>query len=115
MEWMYYILLEWIWNKKWEKNEHVIINGKNSYDEPNDSDIKRYEEIRKLTTGQDGDYTTGCLLDYDYITQGGVKVLQKMANYEDARVKLTNNKLKKLQSAAKSKTGASLRITLKKF
>ena len=67
MEWMYYILLEWIWNKKWEKNEHVIINGKNSYDEPNDSDIKRYEEIRKLTTGEDGDYTTGCLLDYDYI------------------------------------------------
>ena len=54
-------------------------------------------------------------MDYDYITQGGVKVLQKMANYEDARVKLTNNKLKKLQSAAKSKTGASLRITLEKF
>ena len=31
-----------------------------------DSDIKRYEEIRKLSTGQDEDYTTGCLLDYDY-------------------------------------------------
>ena len=33
-----------------------------------DSDIKRYEEIRKLTTGQDEDCTTGCFLDYDYIT-----------------------------------------------
>ena len=33
-----------------------------------DSDIKRYEEIRKLTTGQDEDYTTGCFLGYDYIT-----------------------------------------------
>ena len=32
-----------------------------------DSNIKRYEEIRKLTTGQNQDYTTGCLLDYDYI------------------------------------------------
>ena len=32
-----------------------------------DSDIKRYEEIRKLTTAQVEDYTTGCLLDYDYI------------------------------------------------
>ena len=31
------------------------------------SDIKRYEEIRKLTTGHHEDYTTGCLLDYDYI------------------------------------------------
>ena len=32
-----------------------------------DSDIKRYEEIRKLVTGKGEDYTTGCLLDYDYI------------------------------------------------
>ena len=32
-----------------------------------DSDIKRYEKNRKLTTGQGEDYTTGCLLDYDYI------------------------------------------------
>ena len=29
--------------------------------------IKQYEEIRKLTTGEGKDYTTGCLLDYDYI------------------------------------------------
>ena len=28
---------------------------------------KWYEEIRKLATGQGEDYTTGCLLDYDYI------------------------------------------------
>ena len=34
---------------------------------PIDSDIKRYEEIRKLTTGQGEDYTTGCLLNYKYI------------------------------------------------
>ena len=31
---------------------NVIINGKNFYDQAIDSDIKRYEEIRKLTTGQ---------------------------------------------------------------
>ena len=29
--------------------------------------MKRYEEIGKLTAGQGEDYTTGCLLDYDYI------------------------------------------------
>ena len=45
----------------------MIINGKNFYDQPIDSDIKQYEEIRKLTTGQGEDYTTGCLLDYEYI------------------------------------------------
>ena len=31
------------------------------------TDAKRYEEIRQLTIGQGEDYTTGCLLDYDYI------------------------------------------------
>ena len=40
---------------------------KNFYDQAIDSDIKRYEEIRKLTAGQGEDYTSGCLLDYDYI------------------------------------------------
>ena len=45
----------------------MIINGKNFYDQPIDSNRKRYEEIRKLTTGQDEDYATGCLLDYDYM------------------------------------------------
>ena len=48
-------------------NYNVIINGKNFYDQPIDSDIKRYEEIRKLTTGHGEDYATACLLDYDYI------------------------------------------------
>ena len=45
-------------------SKNVIPNGKNVYDQPINSDMKRYEEIRKLTTGQDEDYTTGCLLDY---------------------------------------------------
>ena len=48
------------------KNCSVIINGKNFYHQLIDTDIKRYEKIIKLTTGQDEDYTTGCLLDYDY-------------------------------------------------
>ena len=49
------------------KNYNGIINGKNFYDQAIDSDIKRYKEIRKLTTGQGEDYTTGSLLDYEYI------------------------------------------------
>ena len=32
-----------------------IINGKNFYNLPTDSDIKRYEEIRKKTTEQGED------------------------------------------------------------
>ena len=49
------------------KNYNVIINGKKIYDQPIDSDIKRLEEIRKLPTGKGEDYTTKCLLDYEYI------------------------------------------------
>ena len=33
-------------------NYNVIINGKNFYNQPIYSDMKRYEEIRKLATGQ---------------------------------------------------------------
>ena len=44
------------------KNYNVI---KNFYDQPSDSDMKRYEDIRKLTIGQGDDYTTRCLLDYE--------------------------------------------------
>ena len=42
------------------KNYRFIINGKNLYGQPIDSDIKQYEEIRKLTTRQGEYYTTGC-------------------------------------------------------
>ena len=54
-------------DKRIIKNYNIIINGENFYNQLFDSDIKRYEEIRKLTIGQDEDYTTECLLDYDYI------------------------------------------------
>ena len=45
----------------------MINSGKRFYDQRIDSDIKRYEKIRKLTTGQVEGYTTGSLLDYEYI------------------------------------------------
>ena len=46
---------------------------------------------------------------------GSVTVLQKMANYQEARVKLTNTQLSKLKSASKNKTGTILRINKKNF
>ena len=42
-----------------------------------------------------------------------VAVLMKLGNYEEARVKLTNNQLKELESSARNKTGAILKITEK--
>ena len=48
-------------------------------------------------------------------SQRSVTVLQIMANYQEARVKLTNTQLNKLKSAAKSKTGTILRLNKKNF
>ena len=45
---------------------NVLIDGRNFYDQPINDQIKNYYEIRKITTGQGDDYTTGCLLDYQY-------------------------------------------------
>ena len=43
-----------------------MIDAKNFFDQPIESMTKTYENIRKIATGQGGDYTTGCLLDYTY-------------------------------------------------
>ena len=37
------------------------INGKNFYGQPINSDIKRYDQIRKVTTEHGEDFTIGCL------------------------------------------------------
>ena len=49
------------------ENFNAINNEKNFYDQTIYSDIKQFKEIRKLTTGQDEDYTIGCFLDYKYM------------------------------------------------
>ena len=45
---------------------NVLIDDRNFYDQPINDQIKKYNEIRKITTGKRDDYTTGCLLDYQY-------------------------------------------------
>ena len=44
-----------------------MINGENFFDQPIKNNKVTYENIRKIATGQGGDYTTGCLLNYQYI------------------------------------------------
>ena len=47
-------------------NYNIEIDGRNFYDQPINDSIKQYDEIRKISTGQGDDYTTGCLLDFAY-------------------------------------------------
>ena len=53
------------------KNYNIEIDGRNFYDQPINNQetndfIKQYDEIRKISTGQGDDYTTGSLLDFTY-------------------------------------------------
>ena len=48
------------------ENCNIEIDGRNFYDQPINDLIKQYDEIRKISTGQSDDYTTGCLLDFAY-------------------------------------------------
>ena len=48
------------------KHYNIEIDGRNLYDQSINDLIKHYDEIRKTSTGQGDDYTTGCLLDFSY-------------------------------------------------
>ena len=48
------------------KYYNVMIDGKNLFDQPLKNGKVTYKNIRKTATGQGDDYTTGCLLDYNY-------------------------------------------------
>ena len=55
---MYYLLAVEI------KNYNVIIDGRNFFDQAVKNNIRIYDNIRKVTTGQGDDYTTGYLLEF---------------------------------------------------
>ena len=48
------------------KDYNVMTDGKNLFDQPINSNLKTYENIRNVAAGQGDDYKTGCLLDYSY-------------------------------------------------
>ena len=48
------------------KKYNVIIDGRNFYDNPIQSDIEKYGELEKVMIGKGEDYSTGSLLDFNY-------------------------------------------------
>ena len=47
-------------------NYNVLIDDRNFYDQAINDQIKKYDEVRKVSRGKGDNYTTGRLLDYDY-------------------------------------------------
>ena len=48
------------------ENYNIEIYGRNFYDQSINDSIKQYDEIRKISTVQGDDYTSGCLLYFSY-------------------------------------------------
>ena len=59
-----------------------MIDERNFYDQSISDLIKQHDEVRKVSTGQGDDYTTGCLLDHAYFKD----------NYRLIAVDLSNQK-----------------------
>ena len=49
------------------KNCKIEIDGRIFYNQAINDSIKQYDEVRKVSTGQGDDYTTGFLLDLGYL------------------------------------------------
>ena len=48
------------------KDYNVMIDGRNFFNQPIQNDLKIYDDIRKIATGQGDDYRTGSSLDFPY-------------------------------------------------
>ena len=69
-----------------------MIDGKNFFDQPVKNDMRTYDNIRKIATGQGDDYTTGFLIDYPYL-----KDYYKMMAIDLSKQQALNSDLKAIQ------------------
>ena len=60
--------------------------GKTFFDQPVKSDMGPCNNIRKTVTGQADDYTTGCLLDYNYFDNYYIDLSKQQALDADPKV-----------------------------
>ena len=62
------------------KNYNIEIDGRNFYDQSINYLIKQYDEIRKISTGQGDNYTTGSLLDFAYFEKNYKLIAADLSN-----------------------------------
>ena len=59
--------------KNW--NYNIEIDRRNFYVQPINDFIKQYDEVRKVSSGQGDDYTTGSLLDFAYFKKKNYRLI----------------------------------------
>ena len=96
----------------------MLIDGRNFYDQLITGLIKQYDEVRKVSTGQGDDYTTGYILVYAYFKENyrliavdlskqkalddDPRAIQKIV-FQSVAVGADNSKLKLCTNLEKSK------------
>ena len=55
------------------KDYNAMIDGKNCFDQSVKSNMRTFDNIRKIAIGQRNDYAIVCLLDYIYISNNIIK------------------------------------------
>ena len=65
------------------KDYNVMIDGKNFFDQSVNNDIRTYDNIWKLSAIQGDDYTTGCLLDYNYFKENYKMIAIDLSKQEE--------------------------------
>ena len=114
-----------------------MIDEKNLFHQPIKNNTKAYDNIRKITTGQGDDCTTGCLLDFNYVNKNckmiaidlskqkaiiaDLKAIKQisftenlsgnMTQYNTLNVKLSNMQLHKSKLGIKNGTEVTLNIS----
>ena len=48
------------------KDYNVMINRQNFFDQPVKNDLRAFDNMWKIGTGQENDYAAGCLINYSY-------------------------------------------------
>ena len=93
-------------------NYNVLIDGRNFYDQPINDQIKKYDEIRKIGTGKGDDYTTGCLLDYQYFKDYYQLIAVDLS--EQKELDVDPRAIQKIEFYEMLKTNSQVRTVLEK-
>ena len=72
------------------KKYNVTIDERNFYDNPIESDIEKYRELKKVMIGKGKDYTTGSLLDYNYFKKNYKLVVVDLSKQKELDADPTN-------------------------
>ena len=73
-----------------------MIDGRNVFDQPVKNNLITYDNIRKTVTGQGDDYTTGCLLDYNYCDKYYKMIAIDLSKKKNRYLMLTQKQYNKL-------------------